>query len=325
VNPLAVLKQQDAAADVRHARRDLSADELGRLVGMTRASGRPFMRLAGPDRAMIYLTAVATGFRTSELASMTPESFALTGPRPTATVRAACTKNRKLAVQPLPLDVAAALADYLADKPAGQPVWPGTWAKDKSAKMIRRDLADARAAWVAEAEGDRQRAERDAGDFLAYRDAEGRYADFHCLRHTFITMVGKLGLSPREHQDLARHATYNQTSRYSHSRMYDLAEAVQRLPIPLTGPATGDAETLRATGTDGHAEAPKKSGLNLGPQPALLGSFLTLREPGVENAGVSETAAKQAKTADFVGECEGAKKGRPRVDRPRPSTFCGCA
>ena len=50
------------------------------------------------DRFTIYLTAAATGFRTSELASMTPESFDLDGSTPTATVQAACTKNRRLAV-----------------------------------------------------------------------------------------------------------------------------------------------------------------------------------------------------------------------------------
>jgi hypothetical protein len=55
---------------------------------------------------------------------MTPESFDLNGETPTATVRRACTKNRKEAVQPLPLDVAKALREYLAGKPAGLPLWP---------------------------------------------------------------------------------------------------------------------------------------------------------------------------------------------------------
>ena len=47
---------------------------------------------------------------------MTPESFDLDGDTPTATVQAACTKNRKEAVQPLPLDVAEALRDYLGEQ-----------------------------------------------------------------------------------------------------------------------------------------------------------------------------------------------------------------
>jgi hypothetical protein len=41
-----------------------------------------------------------------------------------------------------------------------------------------------------------------------------------------------MGVSPREHQDLARHSTYSMTARYTHSRAYDLVAAVQGLPIP---------------------------------------------------------------------------------------------
>src|SRR5262249_28893542 len=108
VDPLACLsKLAHAAADVRHARRDFLPDELRWLLDTTKSSARPFRKLNGLDRYTIYLTAAASGFRPSELASMTPESFDLHGDTPTATVQAACTKNRKLAVQPLPLEVAA--------------------------------------------------------------------------------------------------------------------------------------------------------------------------------------------------------------------------
>jgi integrase len=262
VDPLACLsKLANGTADIRHARRDYSPDELRWLLDITRQSVRPFRRLGGLDRYAIYLTAAATGFRTSELASMTPASFDLHCETPTATVQAACTKNRREAVQPLPLGVAVILRDYLRDKPADKPVWAGTWANDASAKMIRRDLADARKAWLAEAKDARIRAEREKSNFLAYHDSEGRYADFHGLRHTFITMVGKVGVSPKEHQDLARHSTYALTGRYTHSRFYDLAAAVQALPIPTTGPTALQAETLTATGTDDHpsrAESPAR-------------------------------------------------------------------
>jgi integrase len=251
VDPLACLSRlAGGAADVRHGRRDYSPEELHWLLEITRQSARPFRLLSGPDRHMIYLTAAATGFRTSELASMTPESFELEGDTPTATVQAACTKNRRQAVQPLPVDVAGLLRAYLRDKPAGKPVWPGTWSHDASAKMIRRDLADARKAWVADASERRQRAEREQSDFLAHRGADGRFLDFHGLRHTYITMVGKSGVSAREHMDLARHSSYAMTARYSHSRFYDLAAAVQALPIPVNGPAPA-AEAVSATGTDG--------------------------------------------------------------------------
>ncbi len=89
---------------------------------------------------------------------------------------------------------------------------------------------------------------------LAYRDAEGRYADFHSLRHTFVTAVGKTGASPKVHQELARHSSYAMTGRYTHARLHDLAATVAGMPslIPPT-PSTANA----ATGTHGRpADAP---------------------------------------------------------------------
>src|SRR5262249_34976165 len=92
-------KLANAETDVRHARRDLSPEELEWLLLTARDSNRSFRGLTGLDRHALYLTACATGFRVSELASMTPESFEPNGNVPTARVEAACTKNRKEAVQ----------------------------------------------------------------------------------------------------------------------------------------------------------------------------------------------------------------------------------
>jgi site-specific recombinase XerC len=111
-------------SDLRHARRDFATEELARLLDAARQSPRTIYLLSGIDRHFLYLVAMSTGFRVSELASMTPESFHLGSDAPTATVQAACTKNRKEAVQPLPLDVANALRDYVASKPAGVALWP---------------------------------------------------------------------------------------------------------------------------------------------------------------------------------------------------------
>lgn len=265
-------KLANGETDVRHARRDFSHDELARLLDAASRSARVFLGLTGADRRHLYLAACATGFRVSELASMAPESFDLDGQTPTAKVQAACTKNRKEAVQPLPLDVAKALRNYLASKPAGAVVWPGNWTL-RGAAMIRGDLKEARQAWLKLFQNTRQRAEAERSDFLAYRDAEGRYADFHALRHSFLSMVGRAGVSPKEHQDLARHSTYALTSRYTHSRFYDLAAAVKALPIP-TGAADSESDPLVATGTDGAGDfsgkgAEKYIGPILGPSGAI--------------------------------------------------------
>ena len=97
--------------DLRHARRDFSPDELGYLLDTARQSLKPIRKLAGIDRYFLYLTACATGFRASELASMTPESFHLDGGTPIAMVQSSCTKNKKEAEQPLPVDVARTVCE----------------------------------------------------------------------------------------------------------------------------------------------------------------------------------------------------------------------
>jgi integrase/recombinase XerD len=313
VDPLSGLgKLANAATDIRHPRRDLAPEELGRLLDAARQSPKAIRCLPGEDRHFLYLTACATGFRASELASMTPESFNLDGDAPTATVQAACTKNRKVAVQPLPLDVARALRDYLREKPAGKPVWPGKWRR-KAVFMLRADLHEARKTWLESFQDARQRAEAEQSDFLAYLDSKGRYADFHSLRHGYITMLGKAGLSPKEHQDLARHSTYSLTARYTHSRFYDLAAAVQALPIP-----TGTAPTaLRATGTDGTEPQSKNLSPNLSPRLAISGDFPRRTETTDRRPSPIENPGKQAVSAVFQGFLAEGSKVEARGIEPR--------
>lgn len=244
-------KLANGETDIRHARRDLSPDELARLLDAAYQSDKTIRCLPGIDRHFLYLTACATGFRASELHSMTPASFDLEGDTPTATVQASCTKNRKEAVQPLPVDVARALRGYLASKPGGESLWPDnakapaeSW-RLHAAEMVRLDLAAARKTWLQSFQDARQQAEAEQSDFLAYRDSQGRYADFHSTRHFFITAVGKAGVSPREHQDLARHSTYALTARYSHSRFYDLARRCPGAADPDRSPWPGIASATR--------------------------------------------------------------------------------
>src|SRR5437764_9071089 len=101
---------------------------------------QPF-RPSGVDRLALYATACGTGFRASSLASLTPDDFDLAAEMPTVTLAARHAKNRKTKVQPIPPDVAELLRDYLADRPAGQPIWGGPWARDcKAAEMLSDDL-----------------------------------------------------------------------------------------------------------------------------------------------------------------------------------------
>jgi integrase len=233
-NPMAHLSGGNVKVDRRHDRRELAADELRRLLEVTRGSDRTFRVLAGPDRYALYATACGTGFRAAALASLTPESFDLDAGPPTVTLAARRNKSRVLKVQPLPPDVAGLLREYLDGKPAGQPVWGGTcWVQD-AAEMLRRDLEA-------------------AGIPYAVEGPDGPlYVDFHALRHTYLTLGGRAGIDLRTLQELAGHSKPELTARYSHRRLHDLAGAVEKLPSFLPGQGGGAAAgALRGTGTDG--------------------------------------------------------------------------
>src|ERR1700730_14886091 len=83
--------------------------------------------------------------------------------------------------------------------------------------MMRRDLDAARKRWIAEADTEVERREREKSDFLTYRNAEGLFADFHAHRHTFISNLSKANVAPKLAQDLARHSDIRLTMNvYTH-------------------------------------------------------------------------------------------------------------
>jgi len=168
---------------------------------------------------------LATGLRANEVRSLTWNSFELDSPAPTVTVEAAYSKHRRRDVLPLAGDVAAALRDWRREHGRDGRVFPLPY---KGAVMLKADL---------EAAG------------IDYRDHAGRHADFHALRHTFITNLARGGVPAKVAQTLARHSTISLTmDRYTHMEVLDQRRALEVLP-DLTAPP--GVEVVRATGTDG--------------------------------------------------------------------------
>lgn len=207
---LAFISILNVATDRRHDRRPLTNDEFAALIAATK-SGKMMVRLTGADRAMLYIVVAYTGLRASELASLTPESFRLDETPPTVTVRAAYSKHRRQDMLPLHPSLVELLRPWLAGKKAATPVWPGAWARAKQAgATLQRDL-------------------KVAG--IPYVDDQGRYADFHALRHTFITNMIKSGINPKTAQSLARHSTIDLTMNvYTKLTIADQASAILALP-----------------------------------------------------------------------------------------------
>jgi integrase len=203
--------------------------------------------LSGPVRAMSYQVALGTGFRVKELRTLTPASFDLDSDPPAVTVGAAYSKRRRQDLQPIRPDLAELLRPWLAGFPRDAQLFK---LPHNTAKMFRRDLAAARAAWIAEARTDSEREERERSDFLQYENAAGEFADVHAQRHTYISGIVAGGASVKTCQELARHSTPVLTiGRYSHARLHDLTGALDSLPdLQPQEPTT--AQEARATGTD---------------------------------------------------------------------------
>jgi len=310
-NPLDSLELVNAAVDVRRTRRELTADELRRLFIAARGSDRAYRGLTGEDRYMLYLVAAGTGFRANALANLTPADFDLTAA--TVTLAARLNKSRRLKVQPLPADVADALRDYLTGKPDAAPVWGGTWARDhRGAEMLRIDLEA-------------------AGIPYAVEGPDGpEYADFHSLRHSFLTLGGRSGIDLRTLQELAGHSKPELTARYSHRRLYDLAGAVDKLPnlVPSKPDATAGQLPLRLTGTDGKASAGCSAGCS---RDAVTGGirlhrtapkytterFETDADNSPQTLEMQGAGASQHRPAsNCISEDDGTRTRNHRIDSP---------
>ena len=242
-NPFAHLSRMNAKVDVRHERRALSADEMARVIAAAEVSEKTFRGLDGSTRAMIYRVAVLTGMRAKELGSLTQKSFDLESDEPTWTLEAGYSKRRRKDCLPLHHDLVVRLRQWFlvcasrsgdaesvlsfnrAAEAKRERLFPGTW-PEKAAKMLRIDL-------------------KLAG--IDYENEDG-IADFHSLRHSFISNLAAGGVHPKVAQQLARHSTITLTmDRYSHIGLIDMRAGLAALPTIV--PAESVAS--RATGTFG--------------------------------------------------------------------------
>jgi len=193
---------------------------------------------------MIYVLAAWTRFREGEIDSLTIHSLRLDDDPPTATVEACYSKHRRRDTQVLHPELAEQLRAWLATKgplaghqllfPISGRVPGGT--NRKTHKMMRRDMQAARKKWLTESPTPAERSERERSDFLTYCNDAGLYADFHSLRHLFITNLDRAGIRPKMAQTLARHSDIRLTlGVYTHVTLHDQTTAIQALPAPPNG------------------------------------------------------------------------------------------
>ena len=249
-NPLEGLSMLNTRTDRRHDRRPLGSEEFERLIHVAE-TGPPAVGLLGRDRAMLYILAAWTGFRRGELGSLTLRGFKLEGNMPTVTVEASYSKHRRQDVQILHPDIVAKLKDWLVRRaPKNEdeilfPISKKTCGVDrKTSDMIKGDLDAARRFWIAETDDPEERQRREESEFLVYKNKAGLFADFHGLRHTFISNLGKAGVAPKTAQILTRHSDLSLTMNiYTHVDQQEQAAAINSLP-GLPGLKKADDEEM---------------------------------------------------------------------------------
>ena len=245
-SPVHHLQRHNQRVDVRRRRRAMTNFELGALVNAAMAGGDEY-GMPGAERAVLSISwrwkagCAGRNCGPSRAGTLTlPENRQRSqSERRTANI------GERTRCRSAP-DMAARLKSFLKNCLDTASAFPHMPANRMGAKILQADLASARAAWIEAAHG-AERQERAESDALTRVDRSGQVADFHGLRHSFITNLARAGVHPKTAQDLARHSDVNLTlSRYTHTVIADRSEALAGLPDleALT------AEALRATGTD---------------------------------------------------------------------------
>ncbi len=296
---LAHLTSPNPDADKRRVRRALAPDEQAKLIRAAEA-GPVVLGMAGPDRAALYRLALGTGFRAAELRSLGPGAFRLDDEAPSVTVAAAYSKRRRDDVQPIRPDLAAALRPWLATRPADAPVFN---LPERTADLIRADLAAAG---------------------VPYRTDSG-IADFHGLRHAFITALAMSRAPVKVVQSLARHSTPTLTlGTYAHVGLFDQAAALDALPDQASNAPRTEPASLARTGTDpaGSLAAPGKRA------PDVSGRFesvpVVIGMGGGESGGMVSDGAEtlEMSGSDASGRFQSERRGRDSNPRD-PRGPCG--
>jgi integrase/recombinase XerD len=211
-NPLAGIELYNASTDPRRLRRIPTPAELLQIVAAAENSSEVIAGLSGKDRAVYYLLMAHTGFRNTEKASLTPESFELDSDPPAIVCRAASAKNRRERRNVISREFGELLRPWLEGKAPGARVFSVT---DKPHLAWHRDL---------EAAG-------------IPCELDGRYLDLYSLRHFFATSTLRAAGNIEATRRLMGHADIRTTQRYMHTVAADLCDAIQGLPLPAPAAA----------------------------------------------------------------------------------------
>jgi hypothetical protein len=211
------------------------------------------------------------------------------------TVRAAISKNRQSVLLPIHHALVPALEKHLASRP-GQRL---LFASIPRCDTLREDL-------------------KRAG--IEYKDAEGRQADFHSLRHATSTHLGASHAAPRAQMSMMRHQDMKLTmGTYTDEAHISRREAIEKLPnildltpIPLTHPLTHGlvvsspnvSSTVATDETDEASQLPFMQASRRGMTP-----IVAVRRKGQKAAALG----LEPTTFPFVAASMGPRRGARKI------------
>ncbi len=219
-NPLPpkLIPKADEDADRRRLSRAMSKEEFGWLIAHV------------PDyRRHFYVMAALSGIRWVELARLRWRSIDFEAR--SIKIESGKSKNKKAAELPIHDDVMGVLQEMGLKHPNAQvlPVEPRI-------KTWRRDIDNARKAWIDAAGSEVEGARREESEFLRYIDCRGRRIDRKCLRMTFCTWLKDADVDLRDAQMLMRHGDPKLTSNiYTDVRLVNLGAEVGKIDMGQVG------------------------------------------------------------------------------------------
>ena len=197
-------------------------------------------------------------------------------------MKAGFSKHRREDTQPIRRELAELLKVFLKGKPCGQPVFG---VPEKTYKLMQ---ADCRAAGV------------------AYCDQEGRYADFHAWRHSFVSALAKANVGVKLAQMLARHSDPKLTLNiYSHVTLADTGAALEM--VPSFGPPPNNKQ--QNTSSDPIQEQALGAQDNCWAREGGESRSCTESDGVMVQQGQGEAnPLNMRESCDFQGDCESARR-----------------
>jgi len=251
-NPLLAVEKVRTKGGKADEVRAFSDDEMLRLLAV-----------AG-ERRVVYLMAVHTGLRRSELGALKWGDVHLDAVTPFVQVRASTTKNGKPADMRLLPELAAALGEL---KSSGTHEEELVFTRIPRIERFYRDL-------------------KKAG--IPLQDALGRKALFHSLRHTFGTNLARGGVASRVAMALMRHSDRRLTDKiYTDENLLGTWAAFDSLPNYGEQASQIASQILVATGQNVSQPVTMGCGLDSVKTPVKIGDchVLTLPVTTGHNAG----------------------------------------